>query len=246
MKILSDDEIKEIKEEYLKYLGNVIKTGRSIKNIPQDELAKAINVDRTALSRFESGTRDINASLLPLISIYCDFSMSKYFNAKQDQEIFEKFRRIVRVEAEKLRRISKKDRKSRKVLKEKVYIVDGKEIVEPAVQRKNSRLDMLLEGKENFPVLPLSEKEFIEYVRTLSDNISSIIYSSDDMLSSVSSLNGKETIKGEIADFVIKELIAKPIVEDKANENEQLKRLYMLYKSMLDGIAGNEDNTSKQ
>ena len=45
----------------------------------------------------------------------------------------------------------------------------------------------------------------------------------------------KETLKGEVADFVIKELIVKPLINDNTGKDIQVQRLYMLYKAIFGG-----------
>ncbi len=55
------------------------------------------------------------------------------------------------------------------------------------------------------------------------------------MIECLDKLEEKETLKGEVADFVIKELIVKPLLKDKAGKDAQIQRLYMLYKAMFEG-----------
>ena len=78
MKKLTYQEEARIKEHFLTYLGNFIKTKRNKKNISQVTLANCLNITDSALSKYESGTRDMPVSYLPLISTYCDFSLTEY------------------------------------------------------------------------------------------------------------------------------------------------------------------------
>lgn len=235
MKLLSKSEQDYIKQEFLSSLGNTIKTRRLEKNISQDELAKAIGVDRTTLVKYENGTRDMTASTLPLISIYCDFPMRKYIDVRLDQKIFDKFRTIANIESDRYKRKQLKEKNTRKTLTGKVYMVDGQEVIEPISKKKMSRMRELIECRETFPVKPFTRDEFIAYIRSCTGNEYAIIDSSDEILKFMTEPIGNETVKGEIADYVIKEIIARPICFDKDNSDIPRQRLYMLYKELFDG-----------
>lgn len=53
--MLSITDEKKITSEFLKKVGNIIKRNRERKNISQEELAEYIHVNRTTISRFETG-----------------------------------------------------------------------------------------------------------------------------------------------------------------------------------------------
>lgn len=71
-KNISDMEI------YKKATGAVIRKHRKKHNISQEQLAYSIGVNKSTISRYENGSMDIPASVLPIISKECSFSPSEY------------------------------------------------------------------------------------------------------------------------------------------------------------------------
>uniref|UniRef100_UPI004057C6EB helix-turn-helix domain-containing protein n=1 Tax=Acetatifactor sp. TaxID=1872090 RepID=UPI004057C6EB len=69
---------EQIKKDFLVSIGSVIKKKREKKNISQQELGEYLNVSKSTISRYESGSFDMPATTLPLISSYCDFPLSDY------------------------------------------------------------------------------------------------------------------------------------------------------------------------
>ena len=230
---LSKEDINTIKSSFLTSIGSIIRKNRLKKNISQEELSNFIDVNQGTLSRYEQGTQDINASLLPVISVYCDFPMKEYIDISLDKDLFSKFRRIVSVEAARYKRKQAREGKPKKELKAKVYLIDGVESYEP-VYRKENRAEAIIECQESYPVEPFTEEEFKEFVQKTEKLDFSIIGPSNEMIECLDKLEEKETLKGEVADFVIKELIVKPLLKDKAGKDAQIQRLYMLYKLLFE------------
>lgn len=63
---------------YKKATGDVIRKHRRKHNISQEQLAYSIGVNKSTISRYENGSMDIPASILPIISRECNFSPSEY------------------------------------------------------------------------------------------------------------------------------------------------------------------------
>ncbi len=122
MRILSKDEADRIKSAFLESIGKTIRKYRLKKNVSQEELSDIIGVNHSSISRYEQGTQDINASLLPVISIYCDFPMKEYIDVSLDKDLFSKFRNIVSVEAARYKRKQAREGRPKKELKAKVYL----------------------------------------------------------------------------------------------------------------------------
>lgn len=69
-----DDEKAKISKEF----GAVIREKRKKANVSQEELADFLNVTKATISRYESGTIEIPATSLILISSYCNFEFEEY------------------------------------------------------------------------------------------------------------------------------------------------------------------------
>lgn len=78
-----------------KSLGKVVKKYRKKSNISQTELAEVLGVSKGNISRYESGTTDMPASSLPIISDYCGFKMKDYSEHLEAEKTFEKLEKIV-------------------------------------------------------------------------------------------------------------------------------------------------------
>ena len=66
------------REEIRKILGEVISKKRRMVNVSQEELAGHLGVTKSSICRYENGKMEIPASLLPVISEYCDFPLRDY------------------------------------------------------------------------------------------------------------------------------------------------------------------------
>ena len=181
-KLTSQDEIR-MKERFLTYLGNFIKTKRNKKNISQVTLADCLHITDSALSKYEAGTRDMPVSYLPLISTYCNFSIAEYFDMGIAKELSDTFSSLVEITAKKYKR---KDEyyaiESKKKLKGRIYESDGIETIEYVdADRKKSiktRKQQLMDGEVEIKnTAPFSEDEFIEYLKSseLSDEKLSLL-----------------------------------------------------------------------
>ncbi len=69
---------QQIRSEFLIDIGKTVKKRRARKNISQAELAEYLEVERSTISRYETGVTDMPVSNLPLISAYCKFPISDF------------------------------------------------------------------------------------------------------------------------------------------------------------------------
>lgn len=238
MKNLSKIEKEYIRGTYSEYIGNTIKHNRVKKNISQEELAEFIDMDRASVSRYESGLQDINASILPLISICCDFPMKEFINPAFDKELIAKFRKIVSVEAEKQHKLKVRSSiKPKKELMAKIYMVDGKRVVEEIPKRKTeSYFKRILSGEVVLDAKPFTEEEFLKYMQLdRNHRLCAIIDAGSGFLDCLQGQKKKDTLKTMVSEYVLRELI----FNDLSGENEQSKRFCMFYKKELDDYMTN-------
>lgn len=89
--IMYSDKRKAYCEQY----GNVIKRKRSKKNISQGTLATTIGIATSTMSRYETGTVEIPASILPIICDICGFKFAEYMEGFNVKDTVEELHRAV-------------------------------------------------------------------------------------------------------------------------------------------------------
>ncbi|MCR5097950.1 MAG: helix-turn-helix domain-containing protein [Lachnospiraceae bacterium] len=104
---LTDEQKKDLISEFLTNLGNRIKARRVRRSLSQTELANCLDLDRTTLSKYESGDRDMQVSMLPLISTYCNFPLYELFPRDESQSILDTFAKAVSIVVERKKRQEK-------------------------------------------------------------------------------------------------------------------------------------------
>ncbi len=229
VKMMTDLEQNQIKQDFLDHVGTVIRKNRERKCISQESLAKALALDRTTISRYENGQQDIPTGLLPLFSIYCDFYMSDYIEEDFDKRICEGFRRIVNISANRYKRKEQqeKQRNGREQVG-KIYRENGIETREYFQKKKSKSFSqMLLEAEIPHDALPLSEKEFLAYVK--SKDLQRMIVNSGDLLGYMEHCEKRETIKNMIAEGALRDLF----VDNFDQSDTELWRMYMYYRELF-------------
>ena len=71
-------DMEILKDAFLTNIGTVIRKHRIKSNKSQDYLAAELNIDRSSIAKYESGTTDIKASTMVYISRILDFPLSEY------------------------------------------------------------------------------------------------------------------------------------------------------------------------
>lgn len=242
--IMNKEERESIREKFRRDIGNTICKKRMQKNISQKELGDFLSMNRTSISRYENGEQEISASLLPLISIYCDFSMKEYFNETFDKKICKKFRNIVReMVAQEKNREKKEEKKqgnqSHKKLIEKVYEVDGKREVEKVPsQRTESYNKKMLRAEVRLSAQPFTEQEFQDYLKNEGKYLCPIIDACSEFLDFMKDMKKKETLKNIMCEFVLREGFVKNMDEARTD----LKRFYMYYRVQFWHYYSEEDD----
>jgi len=76
-----------VRENFLEFIGRVIKIKRKRKNMSQEELGEYLGVSESTISRYEAGKQDLSASTLPLVSYYCDFPLKVFFFQERGKQL---------------------------------------------------------------------------------------------------------------------------------------------------------------
>lgn len=232
-KLTVEDEIS-LKRQFLSYLGERIKTKRNRKNISQTTLAECLHISTSALSKYESGNRDMPVSYLPLISTYCDFSITDYFEKDVAKRLSDTFSDLVEITAKKYdRRAYSIITAPEKILKGKIFETRGVEIIEyiDGTEKPLSQKQKLLSGDVDLQnVTPFTEEEFIEYIKEKEDGkYLAILDAAQRFLAYIGDEPQRETIKCTIAEFVIKEMV----IENLSSGDIPAKQAYAYYKNKM-------------
>lgn len=92
---------EEMKRDFLISIGKVIRRKREVKNITQQELSEFLEVSKSTVSRYESGTFDMPVTTLPLISSYCGFPITDYVYDEKVKQATQNFKMLLLNTAEK-------------------------------------------------------------------------------------------------------------------------------------------------
>lgn len=231
-----------IVQTFLRSFGERLKSRRKRVNVSQEEPAECPGLDASTLSKYESGTRDMQISLLPLTSIYCDFPMYELFPREESRSILDVFESAVRVTVERHKRQAKYRIRHKKAgsgagagnscreLKGHVYEVDGHEVFEPASEHKRER-NSLKERYRNISidvdVPPCSGQEFCAYVKRDAPDAIQPVMDAGQLLNSVRDVPGKNGLRDPVADYIIDETVINRIAGDAGDERS--KRMYAFY-----------------
>lgn len=240
---LSDEQKSTMISDFLTKLGERLELKRRRLNLSQAELADCLEVDRTTLSRYENGTRDMQVSMLPLFSTYCDFPIYELFPRDESQAILDTFAEAVTITvAKKQRQEYKKESQvvsygSRKKLKGQLYEIDGVEMFEPAKLKMAAQKSARAKYKDAEMVTdyrPCTDEEFCEIVKMRDEEIVDAVLKAGQFLEQIEKIPSKDSLKEAVADYVIDELVISEILQKYPDMTAQ--RVYAYYKALYQRI----------
>lgn len=208
MRLMTDKEESELRSAFLKQIGNKIRAGRERKNISLETLAECIHTSTSSLSMYENGHLDMKISNLPVISTYCDFPLSDYYDADIEQQV-RTFSKIVE--------ITKKKYERKKI---PVSIVEE---------------DSYTYSADSTIIKPYSEPEFKEYLKNeftkdemefLESAGKVIDYFCEISMKQTEDNKDNEELCTHLAETVVYKLIMEKLVK---NPNENHLRAYAYY-----------------
>jgi len=246
LKIYNDEKKKIVVDVFLLMLGEKIKSKRTKKGIKQENLAAFLGLSKSSVSQYENGTVDFPVSKLPLISNYCDFPITEYFDKEMVQVLTFTFEEIAIIIREKMERKKKRNgkgnsenHKSKRILKGYIYEIDGQDETVPVTKKNENTLkQMYLRGEMPVNQKPFDTNGLAEFLQVHEQSISALD-AARRFLAYIGDAPQKETMKGNIAEFVIGEILISPIIKSQSVDYEQL---YALYKSILDGNSMEDNN----
>lgn len=227
---LTEDEKNKLSDKFLSMIGKVIYQNRTKHNISQKELAICLDVSESSISNYENGKQDMTATTLPLISTYCNFNISEYFQPETINFV-DTFKSLVSIERNKIKNSSRLyEQVDKRELVSQTYIEDGRYITEP-VKKKTMKLsfkDLVIFGMKETNAEPFNDNELSEYLESC--KCPDIINAASQIITYTDGYNNKNTIKGQLADFMLNEIF----IERYKNADKQAERVYAYYKQLLD------------
>ena len=243
MKYMSPVEKQAIRSAFLKDFGEYLNRKRLGKNISMEDLADFLDVSQSTMSRYENGNSDMSISNIPLLSLYCGFSMKNCFSSLKMLELIDSFRDIVNIKKHRYQReYGRKNTVNRqeKKLKAQIYEIDGAEVTEYISRKEKDHLsyrEQLARGDIELFVKPYTDEEFEEYLkRDENEELLAMLDGACHIIKYIGDAPRKETVKSQIADFVVDNLIVERMTRAA---DLQAERAYMYYKRLLD-LDGDE------
>lgn len=243
MKIFTAEECDELKVRVAATVGSIIKYYREKKNISGEQLGNCLGVSGGMVSQYESGKADINLSKMALTSVYCGFPLSAYFEVSESRDLLNTFSRLVKIEGDKYKRHKHYKEQSgvpEKVLKARVYQVGDKEVIEKVPEKMVGteggfvRRDILY-GEVVLEEKPFTEREFVYYLKDEENkDVCRVMAAIGEVLDYLGDAERKETVKSELTEFVLTELIVDKVME----RNKSARRAYMYYRELLKNEIG--------
>lgn len=246
---LSDEQRNTMISDFLIKLGRRLEFKRRRLNLSQTELADCLEIDRTTLSRYENGTRDMQVSMLPLFSTYCNFPIYELFPKDESQAILDTFAEAVTITvSRKHRQELRKENQivsygPRKNLKGKVYEIDGVERFEPvrpkAAVTKSARAKYK-DAEITTDYKPYTDEEFCEIIKMRDEETVNAVLKAGQFLEQIEKMPSKDSLKGAVADYIIDELVISEIAQKYPDMTAQ--RVYAYYRALYQEIKSDAQN----
>lgn len=229
---------EELRKTFIIEFGDFLKKRRVKKNISMDEVADFLEISQPTVSRYEFGDTDMKLSNLPLLSLCYDFPLSNCFSSLDVLKEVESFKNIVEIKRDRYQREYKRRHMAKhgKTLKAQIYDVDGVEVTEYIPRKETKQLsfrEQLARADIDFNVEPFTNDEFADYLKQeYNEELLEMLDGASKMLDFIGETERKETVKSQIADFVIDNLIVERVTNAGGRQEQ---RAYMYYKKIFDG-----------
>mgnify|MGYP000844478215 FL=1 len=232
-------EHEQIRLNFREKLGEYIRNKREQKSISQSQIANELEINTTTYSNYESGTRDMPVSYLPLLSAYFDFELNDFFVSENYNIITDTFKLLSKITGTRYIRTMEKST----VVEYKpepigyIYMEGDKEHFEyfpPKPQKYKkckpiSQKELILSGQRCINAEPYTDEEFYQYLMS-KDNGNTV-----KMLKAAKSLlecmNNK--CKKSFIDSVALQVIENVIVDDLTKGSYGAERAYAYYRKII-------------
>lgn len=237
------DSKQKIIDVFLVKLGDKIKAKRQNRGLKQEALAAYLEIDKTSISKYESGSVDFPISKLPLISKYCDTPLRDYFDDDIQSILTMTVKEMSMILAQKFAAKDKrakaradKDVSEIELLVGHVYEKNGEryikekpQVIEPAEVKMTLR-ERCMRGDAytNSNVIAFTDEEFVDYILN-EDGFSAVIETGKNFYECIGDKKNRK-LKETIADYVIGEVIVEPFMSERSWD---ALRAYAYYKKLI-------------
>lgn len=231
-----------MQEKFRYELGEFLRIKREKRGYTLEDVAVCIHSSKSSVDRYERGY-SMPADYIPIFCGCYGCEMNEFFDKQRDIDLAETFKDMVKITRKRYQREKERENKKSFTTNQRVrtgylYMVDGVEIKEYIFDDKISRKkekslrEKHQQGEMYYPVAPLSDEEFCDYLYDgTNKEVINAMKSVREILSYIGDASGKETIKKNLSDLVINGLIIDRIIKD--TNNEWYQRLYMYYRLLL-------------
>ncbi len=246
---LSDEQKRTMISDFLTKLGERLEFNRRRLNLSQAELADCLEIDRTTLSRYENGTRDMQVSMLPLFSTYCNFPIYELFPKDESQAILDTFAEAVTITVCRNHRQELKRKRQimsyepNKILKGQVYEIDGVESFEPVKHKATVTKSVRTKYKDAEIATgykPYTDEEFCEIIKMRDEETVEAVLKAGQFLEQIEKMSSKDSLKEAVADYIIDELVISEVMQKYPDATAQ--RIYAYYKEVYQKIKADVQN----
>lgn len=249
---LTDEQQNGLISDFLKNLGKRLTLKRKQRSLTQKDMAYCLSIDQTTLSKYETGDRDMQVSLLPLFSTYCNFPLYELFPKDESKAILDTFAKAVSITVDRKKRQEEMHEKKaiksealrkrgrEKILKGQLFEIDGHEVFEPVPPKRSKSLrDRYKDAEMHTEYAPYSQTEFCNYVTKQKGTLVNSVVSAGQLLSQIEDLPKKEALKNALADYIVDELVINQVA--RKHPDETSRRAYAYYRMLYQDYQNGKD-----
>lgn len=227
-------EHEQIRLNFREKLGDYIRDKRERKSISQSQIANVLGIDNSTYSNYESGTRDMPVSYLPLLSAYFDFELSGFFVSENYERITETFKKLSKITG--TRYIRKMEIPIPMEAKPVGYVYreEGNEYIQYINHKSQrhktvSQKELILSGKRPVKATPYTDKEFYQYL--LGKDSGNTVKMLDAAASLLDCMGNK--YRKSFIDSVSLQIIENIIIDDSIKGSNSAERAYAYYRQII-------------
>lgn len=245
-------------DSFMKAFGRRIRARREKVNLSQKELARCLDLTASALSRYETGSRAMQVSSLPLFSVYCGVPMRELFPENESEDILEAFESAVRITAERYVRLERKraERETAPKIKGdgdsgtlmgRVYNVNGKEVfvpVKPKYDNESSLKELYRSATPEELSEPCTEQELCDFLINVTPIAVASVTDAGRLLKDLADVPGKMGLRENVADYILDEIFIENI--SKYPTDGTLRQIYAYYKRLYEKFLAEKSSANKK
>lgn len=223
IKTLDSIQTEEVRRTFLESVGSRIRDFREKKNISQTVLGQCLGLSPVSISNYENGVSDMKLSYLPLISLYCDVSISKLLPDSDMHSFINTLSEAISITVHRYDRISDMETCE----DEFNYYMTHKS--RAGMKEHFKKCDFKITAK------PYSNSEVYDYVIKNKAELVPLIYDAGQILEYTKDSPSGDTLRNGISDFIIEEVFLSEC--ESILTDERIRRLYAYYQAIYKNMS---------